>query len=309
MKILIAYDGTECSDAAIADLRRAGLPAVAEVMVLSVAEISPHTVAVPYALPVASSGVFLPDESPGDISIDKQLRESQAFAAQAAARLRADFPGWEINTQSWAAGAGPAIIREARAWGPDLIVVGSHGRLGIDRFLLGSVSERVLHHVTCPVRISRHRSPQSRSIRILLGVDGSNNARAAVQAVATRNWPAGTEARAVGVIDSRVSVAAATTLEGTIPTVFEDECHCGMSRAVCDAAQVLEKRGLVATHEVITGHPADVLLAEAGKWDADCVFVGARGLNALERFLLGSVSTKVATHAHCSVEIVRAKGE
>ena len=45
--------------------------------------------------------------------------------------------------------------------------------------------------------------------------------------------------------------------------------------------------------------------AEAEKWGADCIFVGARGLNGLERLLLGSVSTAVASYAHCSVEVVR----
>jgi hypothetical protein len=47
MRIFIAYDGTECSDAAIVDLRRAGLPAVAEAMVLSVAEMVPQVAALP----------------------------------------------------------------------------------------------------------------------------------------------------------------------------------------------------------------------------------------------------------------------
>jgi hypothetical protein len=82
------------------------------------------------------------------------------------------------------------------------------------------------------VRISRHRlQAHERPIRLLVGVDGSGNAGEAVQAVAARNWPAGTEARAVGVIDSRVSVAAATTLEGTIPAAIEDECRNCVSRA------------------------------------------------------------------------------
>src|ERR1700722_1012049 len=92
MKILIAYDGSECSNAAIADLRRAGLPAVADVMVLSVAEISPQVMAVPYGVPMAGSGMFLTDEPGGGALIDERLHEFQAFAAQAAERLRADFP-------------------------------------------------------------------------------------------------------------------------------------------------------------------------------------------------------------------------
>jgi nucleotide-binding universal stress UspA family protein len=53
------------------------------------------------------------------------------------------------------------------------------------------------------------------------------------------------------------------------------------------------------------GDPKHVLLDEAEQWGADCLFVGARGLSRIERFLLGSVSAAVAARAQCSVEVVR----
>jgi len=306
MKVLIAYDGSECSDAAIMDLRRAGLPAVADVLVLSVAEISQRVMAVPYGALAAGPGMFVPESMESDSSSDHQLQEVKAFAAQAADRLRADFPSWHINTETWVDAAGSAIIRTAEAWKPDLIVLGSHGRSGVSRFVLGSVSQQVLHHVSCSVRISRHAlHPQERSIRLLIGTDGSNNARTMVQAVVARTWPAGTEARVIGVLDSGISLAAAGTLEGAIPVAIEEESRSRMSKTVHEAQQDFEKGGLRATHQVLAGNPCEVLLAEAEKWAADCVFVGARGLNGVERLLLGSVSTQVASHAHCSVEIVR----
>jgi nucleotide-binding universal stress UspA family protein len=49
------------------------------------------------------------------------------------------------------------ILEEAHKWGADLIVVGSHGRRGVNRFLLGSVSEAVASHARCSVEIARHR--------------------------------------------------------------------------------------------------------------------------------------------------------
>jgi nucleotide-binding universal stress UspA family protein len=51
--------------------------------------------------------------------------------------------------------------------------------------------------------------------------------------------------------------------------------------------------------------PKRLLVAEAESWGADCIFVGARGMGRIERFLLGSVSSAVAARAHCSVEVVR----
>ena len=306
MKLLIAYDGSESSDAAIVDLRRAGLPAVAEASVLSVAETSPALAAIPYGVLAAGPGMFFPDGLEGDISTSRSVQDAEGAAALAADRLRADFPGWHVSIEAWVDSAKSAIVRKAHAMNPDLIVVGSHGGSGIRRWALGSVSQYVLHHVSGSVRISRHRlHSQERSIRLVIGMDESQNAEAAVHAVATRNWPAETEIRVIGVLDSGIALAAAVTPEGAIPSEMEEESQRRLSGAVHEAVRTLTNVGVHASPQILAGKPSEVLLSEAEKWAADCIFVGARGLSGLERFLLGSVSTAVASHAHCSVEIVR----
>jgi nucleotide-binding universal stress UspA family protein len=60
---------------------------------------------------------------------------------------------------------------------------------------------------------------------------------------------------------------------------------------------------LTVSTVILEGQPADVLVAEARRWNADLLVVGSHG--AVKRLALGSVSTRVAAHAHCSVEIVR----
>jgi nucleotide-binding universal stress UspA family protein len=70
-------------------------------------------------------------------------------------------------------------------------------------------------------------------------------------------------------------------------------------------ADELRSTGLSVTADVQEGDPKQVLVQEAEKWSADCIFVGAKGHSGMERFLLGSVSASVAAHAHCSVEVVR----
>jgi hypothetical protein len=68
--------------------------------------------------------------------------------------------------------------------------------------------------------------------------------------------------------------------------------------------QRIEEKGLIAYSEALKGDPKRILLKEAEEWGADSIFVGPRGLTGKERIIAGSVSTALATHAHCSVEIV-----
>jgi nucleotide-binding universal stress UspA family protein len=80
--------------------------------------------------------------------------------------------------------------------------------------------------------------------------------------------------------------------------------------AVKDAVERIESgkaSGLEITTRIIGGSAGETILDEAEKWDADMIVLGSHGYSALQRFLLGSVSHAVATHAHCSVEIVRQK--
>jgi nucleotide-binding universal stress UspA family protein len=67
----------------------------------------------------------------------------------------------------------------------------------------------------------------------------------------------------------------------------------------------LAAAGFKAEPKVLVGDPRIVILREAREWEADCIFLGSRGLDAVERFVLGSVSSAVASHAPCTVEIVR----
>jgi nucleotide-binding universal stress UspA family protein len=63
--------------------------------------------------------------------------------------------------------------------------------------------------------------------------------------------------------------------------------------------------GLDAAVMIRRGTPKHELLDEAESWQADCIFVGAKGVRGIDRLMLGSVSSAVSARAHCSVEVVR----
>jgi nucleotide-binding universal stress UspA family protein len=75
------------------------------------------------------------------------------------------------------------------------------------------------------------------------------------------------------------------------------------------ASDVLRRAGLHASGIVKQGSPKKVLVDEADLLDVDCIFIGARGLGAVGRFMLGSVSMAVTARAHCSVEVVRLESD
>ena len=141
--------------------------------------------------------------------------------------------------------------------------------------------------------------PSNSPVRIVIGVDGSPGAEAAVRAVTGRSWPASSEARVIGVLDSMMVTAMEQNEE-----VDQDEWAWARKRVEA-SEETLRVSGLIVSSVVKEGDPKQVLIDEAEQWEADCIFVGARGLRSFERFLLGSVSTAVVARAHCSVEVIR----
>jgi len=306
-KILIAYDGSESADAALDDLSRAGLPAKADVLVVSVAE--------SWLRPPPPSGYEIVEAVEDNLSSEELtakreseiLSQARELAAGAANRIHSMFPDWKLRTQSYYGSPASELLAKADEWKPNLIVVGSHGRSAIGRFVLGSVSHKIVTEARCSVRIARgHARKRASPLRLVIGVDGSACAEAAVREVAKRKWPADVEVRLVAVYDT----VDPTLMGAFVPAVVEwtvDENKKAFEHA-SQMASTLAKRlskTMSASPFAKQGNPKRILVEEAERWRADCIFVGSSGLSRVDRFLLGSVSAAVAARAHCSVEVVR----
>ena len=138
MKILLAIDDSKFSEAAAqAVIARHNVQGL-EVRVLHAAE-------APTLLTAPEMAQYIPpSESP---------EEAKAIVEKAAGALRS--AGINMTTAIVQGEAKSIILDDAKAWGADLIVLGSHGRKGLERFLVGSVSEAVLRHAHCSVEIVR----------------------------------------------------------------------------------------------------------------------------------------------------------
>ena len=139
----------------------------------------------------------------------------------------------------------------------------------------------------------------------MIGIDGSVASASAVSAVAQRNWPRGTEVRVIAVVESSDPLADGAQVVWKDQPSVQSSPHLWVWHAVNRVSRELRDVGLDASPTVWQGDPKRVLLEEAERWGADCIFVGAKGLSRVDRFRLGSVSQAVAVRARCSVEVVR----
>lgn len=311
MKILVAYDGSVCADNALNDLERAGLPRKAEARVVSIAE--------EWLPSPPPSSYELVERAMGDDNLDDLKtvikgdghwhEEALALATKGAKGLQSSFPDWNVRAEAQSGSPASQLLATADEWKPDLIIVGSHGRSALGRLILGSVSHKVVTESRCSVRIARGQSRKKDSpIRIIVGVDGSQDAEEAVRAAAMREWPVGSEVRIISAFDTITPTMAGSLIPPVVQWAEEQNRAAVelVSEIVESFEQQLRSAKLSVSHIVKPGDPKRILVQEAEGWEADCIFVGARGISRIDRFLLGSVSAAVAGRAHCSVEVVRA---
>ncbi|HAF22864.1 MAG TPA: universal stress protein [Blastocatellia bacterium] len=146
-------------------------------------------------------------------------------------------------------------------------------------------------------------------MKILFAVDGSQCSDEAIEEIVRRPWPENSEIKVLTAFELPLPP---TPEAWAVPPSYFDE----MDRSARDHAQAIVQRAVeklksklngavVVGGEVVPGPPRTVILDEAESWGADLIVVGSHGYRAWERFLLGSVSQSVVSHATCSVEVVR----
>ena len=141
-------------------------------------------------------------------------------------------------------------------------------------------------------------------MKVLLAISDRLFGDAIVRFAASHNWPAHTEFKFVSVVAPLTSQPGNSIEEKK--TFFEAEMtHADKLLSQEKTAFLKEKPDAYITYEVLIGHTAKELLSCAQNWPASMIIMGSHGRHGLERALLGSVSFYVASHAPCSLSIVR----
>lgn len=271
MRLLIGHDGSSYADAAIEDLKRAGLPERVEALVVTVGE-------PPVVYPLASPEIVEPafagekvrsivDHANRQAAVS--LSEEKSAAQNAASKLRSCFPSWRVQTEVVTGRPANELIRKAREWEAELIVVGTQGLSALGRLILGSVSQEVVKDAHCSVRVGRSTANADRTgVKVLVGLELSQSAEQVLRRILQRSWPAGTELRVMtGDTDSHPWQP-----DGVFRDIFVGDLRVSAA--------------------AVRGDTQEVLLDEARRVEADCIVIGS-GLAA------------IAANADCSVEIVR----
>lgn len=302
MKILLAIDGSAHSQGIVDVLQRLPLPEPTELIVLTV-------LAADDLFDTVETVMDDGDRAGLEARSQAQRQQTERLLAQEAERF-ADT-GWTVRTMLREGHIAQQIVEAADELGADLVAVGARGLGGIKRFLLGSVSHKIIKYAPCSILVARipeaETAPQparpATRLRILVAYDASAAAHAAVEKLAA--LPLG----------DRVEVTVTTIM--ILVTSYHMDIIQQFSAAwqekkraaqadLAQAAQVLRR----ATPQVKTelreaGNAGDEILQAAQECGAELIVVGHKGKSGVERFLLGSVADQVVQYAPCSVLVVR----
>jgi nucleotide-binding universal stress UspA family protein len=251
------------------------------------------------------------DDAPAaeaDNAIVEQLGEvSAAVRAEEAVRLAAKLA--EIQARGLVASVisrigAPDEVLTAAAHDEhaDLIVVGTHGRTGISRFLLGSVASATLRRAPCDVLIVRGAPVQATYEKPLLATDFSPAADRAIARAANVFAP-GTRLHVVHAWQLPAGSWGATLLgQARFPWSTVRDAVLASARAQAD--KLAAEHGGTFQVELVQGPPAHVITEHAEHGGHDLIIVGAYGHRGFRRLLLGSVAESIVRHAPCSVLVV-----
>lgn len=282
MKVLVAVDGSKYARWALEWIGQMPLTVAPEVTALHVLDLA--ALRAPFLLQptVIGNEPFLQEEIRRT-----EVRSKQVLAETTDLLSSLELDGKVVGVKGSIA---PTILKRA----PDrkgLIALGSRGLGALDRFMLGSVSTQVALHTSCSVLVVKQPARPIR--RLLLATDGSKSSERALQFM-TREIRSRTSTGMIEVLVMHV-----------IPFLKYPEVREAGKALVHAYADRLARAGFRADEVAQLGNPADEIMKVAERQKVDLIVAGAKGLGAVARFFLGSVSTNLVQHSNCSVLVVR----
>ena len=239
-------------------------------------------------------------EIPVDVRLFEEQRE-QAVRDLAVARDRARAAG--VAAETAVRGGHPAreILAVAEELPADMVVLGTHGRGGVEHLLLGSVAEKIMRKAPCPVLVVPPGSgagADARFSRILCPVDGSESSNDAVSFAVSLARETDGRLILLHVVEPVPAAGEFGTFDGEEYRRM-GEAHAG---TVLQAALTPEVREWCRCEEVVAlGKASERILSTAAEKAADVIVMGVRGRGAIDVLAFGSTTNDVIRRATCPV--------
>lgn len=194
----------------------------------------------------------------------------------------------------------------------DLIVMGTHGRSAIGRFLVGSVAEKIVRHADCPVITVAHQEEEIFDSpgmnRLLVPVDFSEHAKAVLPHAVGFAQRFGASIEFLHVIDQRVYPAFYMTETESLIMLYPELIDKSLAELKdFTAGSIPENVQIKFT--VREGNPHSEIVHYAAHEDIDLIMMGTHGLSGIEKLLIGSTAEKVVRRAKCPVLVIKATPE
>ncbi len=289
MKILLACDGSDHSDAAISETLRSPWPDSTTFQILSVVDTS-----------------FSPPPT-----VQRMLSEAQKVVDSAVEKFKERLPA-TTNVIGTVTQGNPKseILQCAERWPADMLIVGSRGLRGLKKLMMGAVSHSLVVAASCSVRVVRSHTPANEEeTRVFLALDDSPFSDHVVERIGSRPWKEGTIimcATAVPTLVEYMNEAQDTHEIQALETfrnkqVADAKVHL---KEVCDRLSAKLPQATVS-YEILQGDPREVVVDGAKHWNADLIVSGCKGKGWVDRVLIGSVSEAIAERSECSVEVIK----
>ena len=293
-RILCPVDLSDCSHHALRHALALAAAHRARITILHVFD-APHAALMPWM------GADFP--LPGRIQAEEVAEHVRLFCGQS---LDSQKDVVEIVASEGVAAA--EIVRMAEELCADLLVMGTHGRSGVERLVLGSVTETVLRSTTVPVMTipSPARQPATTSYRTILcpvnfsaaSIHGLNYALALAQ-------DEHAQVILLHVIEGFVGAAVAADMGHVRVSAYDDYLEADAATRLKALLANQAGGGGASKQRIAKGRPYREVLAVAADEGADLIVMGVQGKNALNRFLFGSTTHHVTREARCPVLTVR----
>jgi nucleotide-binding universal stress UspA family protein len=294
-KIIIPLDGSPFAERVLAHLPRLGTPDKLELVLVRILETSRY-----YSY-VAPDAVHIFD-------FVQWRQEADAYLKRIAWELREQ--GYRVYTMTVEGDVAGAICDVSDAQDADLIAMTTHGRAGVERWIMGSVADRVIRSARLPVYLVRPGkevliggAPQ----RVLVPLDGSRLAESALKPALELIDGSNAElwlVQAVELPELWGEEFLNAEAVASLPTVEEQEA---LAQSYLDGiADPLRQQGYKIQTCVETGHPATVISTVAADRMVDTIVMSTHGRSGFSRWVFGSIAEKVLRLVECPVLLIRA---